>query len=280
MNNLFNNVIKLSNWIKAHKSIQEKKYRIFNDKLANKSFDKAINLFKKQIRLLKTNKYKPKLVKIVTIPKSNEKVRKIGLSNYIDKVLQRVISNILIETFDKKLSDCNYAFRKHKHIKTLINNMSKKLINSNIVLKYDIKNFFDEINHDILIEKLRKLNIDTRFIEIIKLFLKVNKTDCGIAQINDCGIIQGTSIANILSNIYMNDFDNYVERLIKKHYHADIKYIRYADDIVIALNDYKVIDELKHSVEQYLVDKLTLNINENKPNIIPLILSQVLSNNK
>ncbi len=75
MNNCYNKVIKLSNWIKAYRKIKAK-YN-FSDKFVSIEFDRAVRIFKKQIKLLKANQYKVKTVRVLSIPKDKGKVRKI-----------------------------------------------------------------------------------------------------------------------------------------------------------------------------------------------------------
>lgn len=270
LHNQFKEVTNLNNWIKAYNNIMKKKEDLFKDKLKHTSFDNAKWLFRKAINDIKKNNYKPRAVKIIKIQKDSGNVRRIGVSSDIDKVLQKVIADILLGIYDKSFSKHSYAFRKGKSILNIVKELSKRLIQANVVLKYDIKEFFDNIDHTLLKNILKNKIYDNKFLDMIYKFLNVEMIDNNTKTRKDIGLIQGSPMANILSNVYMDGFDKYIETIIKDYPSTDITYIRYCDDFVIGMNNYKATINIDEKVEQYLTDNLKLNLNKDKSKVVYL----------
>lgn len=274
--NQFKEVISISNWLKAYDEILDKKEDLFKDNLIKASSSKAEILFKHTIYDIKMNNYNPKPVNIIEIEKDFGDTRKIGIGSDIDKVLQKVIANILLDIYDKDFSKYSYAFRKGKSILNIISELRKRLIQANVVLKYDIKNFFDSINHRILKDKLENKINDKQFLSLIYKFINVDVIDNKVKTKKSIGLVQGSPIANVLSNVYMDSFDKFIEDMIKQYPSADITYIRYCDDFIIGMNTDKICDEVNCKVVTYLKDNLKLSINKNNSRSVYLNRNETL----
>jgi RNA-directed DNA polymerase len=270
LNRFFEKITDIKNWIDVYNQFVDKNPNKFKNNLKNISFGKAKRIFKKVIRKIKRNEYEPKSVKITLIPKPNGKMRKIGSAKDIDKVFFKVISNVMYDAFDKYLSKNCFSYRKRMNVHNAIRIVKAKVKDCNYILKYDIKNFFDEIDHDILISKLKNMIDDNDFIRIINIILKINKKEDGLLTSNKKGIVQGLSLASVLSNIYLSDFDSYIDSIRKKFYYADIKYFRFADDFIIGSNNEEAIREIQSLIEgtndnkNYLEENLRLSLNQEK----------------
>lgn len=173
--------------------------------------DKTIDGFNKNIiyeliEELKTEKYKPKPIKII-----KNKKKSIGIPTIKDRLLQKVCQLILESIYEPIMSKYSHGFRPDKSCHTALN----QLINSSTGIKWwiegDIENYFNSINHNILIEILRKKINDERFLNLIRKFLNAGVMKDFISENTYSGISIGGILSPILSNIYLNEFDKYME---------------------------------------------------------------------
>ena len=188
--------------------------------------------------------YIPEPLKKIVInkPDSNEK-RPIGLSAIKDKLIQRVLYENLNPYYDKLFSNASYAYRPDKSTLKAINRTSQYLDEKNhVVLKTDIDNFFETINHDILFTILDKEIKDKSLIRLISLFVQIGNFQTQNYEDHFSGVYQGDILSPLLSNIYLNKMDKHLEK-------NSIKFVRYADDIVLFFqkkNDaYKTLKDVK-----------------------------------
>lgn len=207
-------------------------------------------------------KYTPEPLKKIEIdkPDSDEK-RPIALSAIKDKVIQRVLYKELNQYFDKEFSDKSYAYRSDKSTLKAINRVTQFLNEKHrYIVKTDIDNFFKSIDHDILLEILNYHITDKRIIRLISLFVQTGGFKNFIYSEHNEGVHQGDILSPLLSNIYLDAMDKYLE----KH---SVTFVRYADDFVML---FKKEDEVKERLEKlktYLVS-LKLTLEESKTSIV------------
>ncbi|OHD97866.1 MAG: CRISPR-associated endonuclease Cas1 [Sulfurimonas sp. RIFCSPHIGHO2_12_FULL_36_9] len=183
-------------------------------------------------------------------PQSDEK-RPIALSAIKDKLVQRVLYKALNGYFDETFSDKSYAYRPDKSTLRAINRVTQFLNEKNlIVVKTDIDNFFESIDHDILLKILDFQISDKRIIRLISLFVQTG----GFKEFNyadhDQGVHQGDILSPLLSNIYLDAMDKYLE----KH---EVPFVRYADDFVML---FKKESEAKERLEKLKTYLLSMNL--------------------
>lgn len=176
----------------------------------------SLERFNEIIEKLKNESYKPVPVKRVYIPKKNGKQRPLGIPSFDDKLVQECIRIILESIYEPIFSKNSHGFRPNKSCHTAMQDIKK---NSNGMIWWiegDIKGFFDNIDHNILIEILEKKIDDERFLRLIRKFLKNGYLEDWKYNKTISGTPQGGIISPILANIYLNEFDKWVEDLIKE----------------------------------------------------------------
>ncbi|MDR3519744.1 MAG: reverse transcriptase domain-containing protein [Candidatus Pacebacteria bacterium] len=193
---------------------------------------------------------------------SDPKPRNIHKANVRDRLLHHAIYRILYPNFDSKFIHDSYSCRINKGTHKAVNRFrdfslkaSKNNTETCFVLKCDIKKFFANIDHEILKEILSKTVFDT---DILWLLFQVIDSFSTKPEV-EVGLPLGNLTSQLLVNIYMNEFDQYVKRELKvKHY------IRYADDFVILSDDKKYLEELLPKISDFLEKELKLQLHPDK----------------
>jgi len=174
--------------------------------------DEIIN---KIIEVLKDQSYQPKPVKRLYIDKKNDKTKKrpLGIPTMTDRYIQEIINQMLTIIYEPLFSDKSFGFRQGKGCHNAIHAIQTTFQGSVWFIEGDIKGFFDNINHNVMIELLRKKIDDERFIRLIRKFLNAGYLEEWTYHKTYSGTPQGGIISPILANIYLNELDKYVEQL-------------------------------------------------------------------
>lgn len=212
--------------------------------------------------LLILKKYQFREWKGILLPKSNGEKRPLIIPwNLNDKVVLKAITSYFVDVCSdlfKKVDDVSYAYQKGKSTKVALLKLKSIHKKGNVLLKIDIKHFFDTIDKNILVEKLDKIEMDCYVKELIISsinpivdYSKIKIEERGLFP--KSGIPQGNSISNVLSNFYLNDFDNFV---IQKRWNM----VRYADDMVFSVSSEEEAKIILSEIEEYLLENLKLSI--------------------
>jgi len=193
---------------------------------------------------VKRGLYSPEPLKKIEINKANSNSKRpIALSAIKDKLIQRVLYESMNPYFDKIFSDSSYAYRPKKSTLKAINRTTEYINKKKLtILKTDIENFFETIDHDILLSILNKHIKDRSIIRLISLFIQVGGFKEQNFDEHLYGVYQGDILSPLLSNIYLNEMDSFLEK-------RAISFVRYADDFALFFQGknqaYKELKELK-----------------------------------
>ncbi len=197
---------------------------------------------------------------------NDPKPRDIHKASVRDRLLHHAIFRILYPYFDKQFIAHSYSSRKNKGthraliaFKKMCNKVSKNKTKTVWILKCDIKKFFASIDHQILKDILKKHIHDTNTVNLLSHIIDSFHTS------PDKGLPLGNLTSQLLVNIYMNEFDQWVKHKLKARY-----YIRYADDFVILDTDKSILENYLKDINIFLETKLKLQLHPKKVSITTL----------
>lgn len=207
---------------------------------------------------LSTHSYKASPVKRVEIDKPDGGVRLLGVPTVKDRVVQKALVNILQLIFDPQFHPSSYGYRpdKSQHMALAKAELFLKHGLSHVV-DMDLSKCFDTLDHQIMMDEISKTISDGSVLNLIQQFLKSGVMKDGVFKSSEIGSPQGGVISPLLSNIYLNIFDQ--KMMAKK-----IRIVRYADDILIFAKTKRDAGNLKTLATSILEDGLKLTVNKKK----------------
>jgi RNA-directed DNA polymerase len=211
---------------------------------------------------MSSGSYHPPPVQVVEIPKGNGKIRRLGIPTVGDRIAQMVVKLYIEPKLEPIFHEDSYGYRPNKSAIEAVGKARERCWKYNWVLDLDIKGFFDNIDHELLMKAVRHQIKEKWILLYIERWLKASaKETNGEIVERDKGTPQGGVISPLLANLFLHyAFDKWMERN-----NPEILFERYADDIIIHCKTKMGAEKLKHRIEQRLKEcKLELHPEKTK----------------
>jgi RNA-directed DNA polymerase len=229
----------------------------------------GVEMFLEEIRdELVSRTYRPMRNRKKEIPKSNGKVRVLGIPSIRDRVVQGALKLILESIFEADFQLGSFGYRPKRTAHETVQRVAVGIAQGKTrVIDLDLSAYFDNVRHHILLEKVAERVKDDDVMHLLKLILKATGKK---------GVPQGGVISPLLSNVYLNEVDRMLERakeVTRNGKYMELEYARFADDLVIQVDARPRNDWLLKAVEKRLREelaKLQVEVNEEKSGIVDL----------
>ena len=210
---------------------------------------------------LKAGTWKPQPYMEIEVSKTKnpDEIRKLGMTAIRDKIVQHAIKSIIEPRYEKIFLGNSYGYRPGKGATKAIRRVLAECHKTQYkyVLRLDIDNFFDTIDHEILQKRLIATGTDAEIVRLIMLCIQMGKVKQGSRHWveTDYGAPQGAVLSPILSNLYLHSFDQFA---VSKN----VPYVRYADDFLFLTETKEQAEEILTKTETHLKEKLKLSLNQ------------------
>jgi RNA-directed DNA polymerase len=254
------------NLVRAWKHVRANRGAGGVDKVTINEFEKDIDKHLRTIqRQLKEDRYSPMPVKRAYITKSDGRQRPLGMPTIKDKIVQQALRQIVEPIFEEIFMDESYGYRPGRSTIDAINQVRTYIWDEGYraIADLDIKGFFDNVDHEILLDLVNEKISDGRILKLLRKFLESGVMEDGKYIDVSMGTPQGGVISPLLSNIYLHHLD-------RRLHDRGITFVRYADDIVILEEKTRDVRRALNLARKILEEDLKLELNEEKTSVFRL----------
>lgn len=208
-----------------------------------------------------TDRYLPQPILGIEIPKDNGRTRLLGVPTTTDRVMQQAVSQVLSPLFEPEFNASSFGFRPNKNARQAVGQSWDYIHQGlNHIVDIDLKNFFDEVDHCLLLNLLFKKVKCKTVMRLIRKWLRAPIQINGKMQKRRKGVPQGSPLSPLLSNILLHELDREMTT-------RDLKFVRYADDFSIYCKSDSQAKATSQALVKFLRTKLKLTINREKSGI-------------
>ena len=212
--------------------------------------------------------YRPQKARKVEIPKGGGKMRQLSIPSIRDRVVQGALKLILEPIFEADFQPGSFGYRPKKSAHAAIQRIRQAILEGKTyIIDLDLRSYFDTVKHHIVLEKVARRIDDDAVLWLLKLLLDVSGKQ---------GVPQGGVISPLLSNLYLNEVDQMLERakaVTRYERWTAVEYARFADDLVILVDSHPRQQWLRQAVDKRLREelaKLQVEVNEEKSRRVDL----------
>ena len=250
------------------------------DGVTTRMFRKGYEGKVESLRLeLKRGTYQPRPARRVEIPKSNGKVRALGIPCLRDKIVQEAIRMALEPIFEVEFHKHSYGFRPHRNTHHAVFRCQHLMKHGfRWVIEGDVKACFDEISHKSIVKVLREKVADNKFLELIRRFLKAGVEIEGVVHATEKGVPQGGVVSPLLANVVLNKLDWFLhaqgthgQAMMKsaRDRRPNVRFVRYADDwcVFLTRTSKRYAEVLRDRIGNFLRGECGLELSAEKTHI-------------
>jgi RNA-directed DNA polymerase len=258
--NLMEEVLRNGNILAAYKRVKKNRGAAGVDNMEVDELEAYCRTHWHEIREeLRNGSYKPQPVRKVEIPKpGGTGTRMLGIPTVLDRMIQQAISQVLTPIFDPTFSESSFGFRPGRSAHQAVLQAERYVREGyEWVVDMDLSQFFDRVNHDVLMSRIARRITDKDLLRLIRRYLQAGMMEGGLASPRHEGTPQGGPLSPLLSNILLDELDKELES--RGH-----RFCRYADDFTIYVKSEAAGQRVMETLTKFLEKRLRLKVNREK----------------